>query len=253
MARSSVVSSTKRDIASHKRDGQGKIDRAAFGLRVSQAAAERGVSDAVLAREAGIGTSTFSRYKSGEGVPNSEGLFPLSDALRRSPRWLLYGENERTHMIDAADADWVEVSEFSLADITDRGLGKPLLTAPIRRDWLYTNFRATKDIWLARLLSDYTPAGLEEDQLVICRSTDVSQLAEGNLCLWRVAGGIVVGRFSRALDAQLSSGRAPVAAAFLDPSLGIGSTDLVVPPSRAGSQGPYHLIGRILGIMFRPL
>ena len=253
MSRNLSPSSLKRDVASQKRDGQGKIDRPAFGARVTQAAADRGVADAVIAREAGIGTSTFSRYKAGEGVPNSEGLFPLSDALRRSPRWLLYGEDDRSVLTDAAGADWVDVPEYSLTEVTDRGFGQPVLTAPIRRDWLYTTFRATKDVWLTRLLSDYTPADLEEDQLVICRSTTVQHLAEANLCLWRVAGGIVVGRFSRALDAQSGGGRQSVSPAYLDPSLGIGGSDLVVPPSRAGERGPYHLVGRILGTMMRPV
>lgn len=207
---------------------------------------------------------SMAGYMSGERIPSADRLFSLSDVLDMDPRLLLTGETRVTGSLVAADdANWIDVPEYDLREMSDETLGVPLHSAPMRVDWLQSTFRAASNLWLTRLLSDYAPAGLTEGTLVVCRSLSVDQLADGNVCLWRVAGGVVIGRFSLIPDVQAAQGivganapdqrhRGGALAAFVDPSLGLGVTDLVVPPSRIGPHA-YSLVGRVLGVMMRPL
>lgn len=221
-----------------------------FGERLRSRAAEKDKGLTEIAKVAGIKRGAMTGYWAGERIPPAAKLFAIADFLETDARWLASGERpSRTSLlVNAADADWIEVAEHDLREVTDETLGPASAITPIRRDWLYAMTRATSDLWLTRLLSDYPPAQLAEDQLVICRTVPIEQLAEGNVCLWRVAGRVVIGRFSVLPDAIAAQG-----AAFYDPALGITTNDLVVPPSRAGVDGPYHLVGRILGVMVRPL
>lgn len=222
-----------------------------------------------LSGKAGISSSTLSDAIE-RGIAKTEVAVKIAEALEVSLDWLLRGpppsgglEPVDSGVLRPADrSDWVTVPEYDLHDITDEGLGAATSRTNIRKDWLYTTFRASSDLWLTRLLSDYPPAQLSENDLVICRDITRAQLAEGNLCLWRVAGRVVIGAFSTVPDALLAANRASGSdrlpgggafAAYLDPSLPGATNALVVPPSRVENDGPYHPIARILGVMLRPI
>ncbi len=220
-----------------------------------------------LARETGLPNSTIGDAIQ-RGPAKVEVAIKLAQALGVSLDWLLTGAGEGTTTAPAAgtlrladDASWIDVPEYDLREMTDESLGRAVVTAPIRRDWLNINFRASSDLWMTRLLSDYPPAALAEGTLVLCRTVRPEQLTEGHVCLWRVAERVVAGRFSvvpddivlrgavATPDAKYGSG---ALAPFLDPALGLSSGDVVVAPS-AIAAGRYHLIGRILGVMIRPI
>lgn len=232
---------------------------AAFGARLRERAAEKGRSSTEVARAAGIKRGAMTGYWNGDRVPPATKLFSIADFLESDARWLASGERGgAAGLVDAAAADWVEVSEYDLGQVDDDGLGEPVAVAPIRRDWLYSIVRTSTGLWLTRLLSDYTPAGLTEGTLVVCRSTRPEELAEGHVCLWRIANTVVVGRYSIAPDEMVArgiiggQGAAGAIAPFLDTALGLPSGDVIVPPS-AVAAGRYHLVGRILGTMLRPI
>ncbi len=251
MSKAQAVESNNVDHASTELDSQAAIE---FAERLRARAKERAKNSSEIARAAGIKRGAMTGYWNGERVPPATKLFAIADFLDIDARFLTLGE-QKTGLVDATDADWIEVPEYDLRGITDETLGPPLVTAPIRRDWLYSIVRASTGLWLTRLGSDYSPAGLNEGDLVLCRSSRREDLAEGHVCLWRVGDTIVVGRFSVIPDEVMARGQMPDATAltpFLDAALGIKAGDLVVPPS-AMAAGRYHLIGRILGTMVRPL
>lgn len=195
------------------------------------------------------------------GPSRSDVAVRIARALGVTLDWLLVGQAGTAPLMPADDAGWVDVPEYDLREMTEASLGQPARVTPVREDWLYTTFRARSGLWLTRLLSDYHPAGLAEGTLVICQMVSRDELAEGHVCLWRVQDTVVVGRFSVLPDAAIVQGRigpqvdGRLLAPFVDPSLGISQGDLLVPPSAiaVGEAGRYHLIGRILGVMIRPI
>ncbi len=230
------------------------------GKRIIEALSGKDLS--WLSAEAGVSSSTLSDYVA-KGISRADYAVRIAAALGTTVEWLMLGGRRTPALVEAGSADWIDVPEYNLRDMTEETLGAPATTTPIRRDWLYSTFRTSSGLWLTRLLSDYAPAGLQEDMLVICRTVGADELAEGNICLWRVAGRVVTGRFSVIPDALVAQGAlAPLTdqrgyggavAAYADPAMGISSSELIVPPSRLGGDGPYHLVGRILGVMLRPL
>lgn len=256
---------TEKSDSPNSRTGQRRRTENPLSLRVDEALA--GKTRKWLADQIGMSDSTLGD-KLARGKISSEDAIAIARVLGRSLDWLLLGGSDaRTPVIGgglvlATDADWIELPEYDLREISDEGLGSPASLTPIRRDWLYGTFRASSDLWLTRLISDYPPAQLSEGDLVVCRPITRAQLAEGHLCLWRVAGRVVAGTFSTVPDALLAASRAggddrmPAGgafAAYLDPSLPGTTNALVVPPSRVENDGPYHPIARILGVMLRPI
>lgn len=233
-------------------DGQAAAE---FGYRLRGRATELGLTSATLGRQAAIPKQSMTGYWNGTRLPGSDRLFPLADALHLSARWLISGTGPRLpqkEVYDAEEADWVHVPIHDLRDFSDEGLGDAIGAAPIRRDWLNATLRTDSNLWLARLLADYPGAQLHEDQLVICQTLRREELRDRYVCLWRIGEAVVIGRYSATLDAAQATSPGGMAA-FIDPSLGVASNELLVPPSRSGPDGPYHVIGRILGVMLRPI
>lgn len=248
----------RSNVLDHTNNASAGQLAAAFGARVRERASELGLSSSKLGKIAGITKQSMGGYFNGDRLPGADRLFALADALDVDARWLVTGVGAASSspLSLAGDADWIEVPEYDLHELTAESLGRPIATAPIRRDWLNITYRAASSLWMARLLSDYPAAALEEGALVICRSIKPAELAEGNICLWRVQEKVVIGRFSVVPDAARGDGPAPTGRylpSYLDPSLGGPPNDLLVPPSRIAEGGPYHLIGRILGVMVRPI
>lgn len=64
----------------------------------------KGLKDAHIAEQTGIGRSTFSDWKSGRSVPKREKLEKIADALGVSIEYLMTGENADGYYYDAETA-----------------------------------------------------------------------------------------------------------------------------------------------------
>lgn len=207
-----------------------------FSARFIARAAEIGLSDAEIGRRSGISTSTLSRYRNG-GSPNSEHVFPLADALGCSARWLIAGVDDRVALASAEDADWVEMSEFDLRDVTETGKGPAIARTIFRRDWLYRALGESSGLWIARTLSPHPALSLPLGAPIVCKDHPQGELpVEGQHYVFRVNGGIVLSRFSY---------RGAVAAAAGEP--------VVSPTELDQESGQYFIVARVLGSLARPL
>ncbi len=180
----------------------GELDRqaaAAFGERIRARAEELGLSPADLVRLTGIKKQSMTGYWAGKRLCGSDKLFALSDALRVSARWLIEGVDVRPsgHLMDAAEADWVNVPRYDLRQLTDTDKGDPIETIPFRRDLLYRRLSVTKDVWLTELPSSNSDLGLREGDLVFC--TDIAKgdgPYDGWTCIWRGVAAPFVASYS---------------------------------------------------------
>ena len=145
-------------------------------------------------------TSSLSRYRKGEGVPKSDHLFPLADALGVDPRWLVSGVQSPSHLVSADDAEWENLPFFDLRDITDTGKGPALSWTPFRKDWLNRALGTASELYLVQLLSDYHSRlgdrDLREGDLVFCQECEPIDLVDGYVVIWRRDQGIKVARYS---------------------------------------------------------
>lgn len=138
-------------------------------------------------------------YWNGDRICGADRLFALSDVLDVDPRWLVTGERPTSAsglLLDAAEADWIVLDEYDLRELTDDTKGEPRNPTPLRRDWLNQTLGTASGLWLARLLSDYPAGGLVEGTLVLCTDIEPAELLEGQLCMFRVNGGLLIGRYS---------------------------------------------------------
>jgi len=71
------------------------VELSAFFERLRQLLEDRGMSQADLARELGVGVATVSEWFTRGRVPNGDVLLRLPNALRVSGHWLLTGEGPR--------------------------------------------------------------------------------------------------------------------------------------------------------------
>jgi len=145
-------------------------------------------------------SGTFSRYWNGERLPPADTLVDLSLALGVDPAWLVRGTRNLGHnqLWLAEDADWIAIPEYDLHHVTADIKGEILGETPFRRDWLNRAFGTEKNLWLARMLWNYTAAGLAEGDEIVLRDIKVEELLDRHLCIWRAddTGQLIVGRFS---------------------------------------------------------
>lgn len=222
-----------------------------MAARVRARAQELDLSQTDVADRAGIKRSSMGNYWPGDRAYPVEVVPRLAEALSTNVEWLLTGRTvvARGALTDASDADWIDVPLYDLRNVEDHSLGTPELTTPVRRDWLSANVRTTSGLWLTRLLSDYRAADLHEGMMVLCRSIEAAELAEGHLCLWRYNGSIVIGRFSVVADALASAG-----IKSFSPDGDYQTHELAIAPSKiADGDDGYHLVGRILSTFMRPI
>ncbi|WEK00633.1 MAG: hypothetical protein P0Y59_02765 [Candidatus Sphingomonas phytovorans] len=171
----------------------------AFGARIRARADELGLTASDLVRVTGIKKQSMTGYWAGKRLCGSDKLFALSDALRVSARWLIEGVDVRSGglLVDAAEADWVNVPRYDLRQLTDTGKGEPVEVIPFRRDLLYRRLSVTKDIWLTELPGSNYDLGLKEGDLVFC-----SDMAKGDgpydgwTCIWRGTAAPFVASYS---------------------------------------------------------
>jgi hypothetical protein len=81
------------------------------------------------------------------------------------------GRGRGDRLIDAANADWIEVEDFDLRQFDDRGKGEPVGRTMFRRDWLYLTLGESSGLWTTRTRARYGPrlAGRRRDRLAITR------------------------------------------------------------------------------------
>ncbi len=143
-------------------------------------------------------------YWGGKRLCGSDKLFALSDALRVDARWLVdgVGVQARGGLIDAADADWVNLPRYDLRQLTDTGKGEPVESVPFRRDWLSNKLLTSSGLWLTELPSDYEALDLSEGDAVICSDIAAGMRPQENwVCIFRSVGGPFVAVYrNRRLD-----------------------------------------------------
>ena len=71
------------------------VELSAFFERLRQILADRGLSQADLARELGVGVATVSEWFTRGRVPNGDVMLRLPGVLRVNGHWLLTGEGPR--------------------------------------------------------------------------------------------------------------------------------------------------------------
>lgn len=199
MPNSLASRSDKRANTSRNRDSQSHPTRSAFSERLRTTLERLDLSDAYFARAADLPTSTFARFKSGDSIPKGDDLFRLADALRVSPRWLMLGDQGEAGLpalADTADAEFVMIPRYRLANLTDTGKGDPIETVPYRKDWLARRLGTATGLWITELPSDYEALGLEEGDAILCADIDAAGPAEKWVCIFRGSAGPFVARYS---------------------------------------------------------
>lgn len=198
MAKSSVIKSNTSDHKSGLLDRQADRSATAFGERLRLRAGELGLNSAEIGRRAGITKQTMQGYWAGDRLCGSDKLFALADALDTDPRWLIEGHrtSARPVLIDAADADWVEIERFDLRNLTEFDKGAVLEQLPFRRDWLNRRLHRSSGLWMTELPGDYEALGLYEGDIVICSDIITGDgPRDGWLCIFRSIGGLFVARY----------------------------------------------------------
>lgn len=189
-----------RDVtsdSSRKSGRQGVVDNPGAGARIKEALGGHEVS--WLVRETGYGDTTI-RDAIRRGPARSDVALAIAKALKVSLDWLLTGHTSATQRVvaDAAAADWVDVPEIDLGNLTDSGKGDVLSSTLFRRDWLNRSFGRSKGLWLTKLPGDYPPLDLHDGDYVVCCDVSREELHERQLCIWRVPvlGKLLVARFT---------------------------------------------------------
>ncbi|MGP1283800.1 MAG: S24 family peptidase [Parasphingopyxis sp.] len=195
------------------RDSQPPLDKQFVAERIASRARELGLKQSDIASAIGIPKTTMGRIWKGENLPDSAALFPLSDLLQVSPRWLLYGGNSR-NLVDAPDMDWATLPVHDLAGITGSEKGTAIDTMPIRRDWIERKLRAADDLWLTEMPDDLLGDIAGEGDILICRDIEPreSELIDGSVYIVMLNGQPIIRRITfeaHAILLSTSSGRVP--------------------------------------------
>ncbi|RJF91148.1 helix-turn-helix domain-containing protein [Sphingomonas cavernae] len=233
------------------RGGQRHFSDNPVGDRILRALGDR--SRKWLAEKSENSDSSISDYIA-KGIAKADAAVRIAKALGVSVDWLLTGNGPQKSglsVIDAENADWVMVPEYDLRHIDDHGKGEPIDPTPFRRDWLHAMLGVSSGLWLSRLLSDFPSAGLSRGSLVFCQDIRAEELLEGNVCIFRVYGGLVIGRFTFRPPQPGAIGHLAAAQGSLG---AIYPSDMDVHKEAIGnSDGEYIPVARVLGAFMRPI
>lgn len=129
-------------------------------------------------------------------MPKTEIAIRIAQALDVSVEWLITGQERRSRgaLRSADDAEWVDLPRFDLHAFTPDGKPEPAEVIPIRRDWLYSHVRRSKNLWLAELpTSKFSDLGVEGD-LILCE--DAADWSAQGYYLWFFDGKPIVRHFT---------------------------------------------------------
>lgn len=169
----------------------------ALGLRLREERQRVGLDQRAMAAVGGVSRNSQLAYEAGRTAPSSDYLFAVQREGVDVPFLFTGTRTESKNLGTVDDADWIRVSAYRL-DVTDEGKGAAIGDAPFRKDWLNKAVGATTGLWLAVMPCDYPPAGLVEEDNVLCRDITAIELRERYLCIWREVeiGRLFVARFS---------------------------------------------------------
>jgi len=94
------------------------VELSAFFERLRQVLDDRGLSQADLARELGVGVATVSEWFTRGRVPNGDVMLRLPAALKVNGHWLLTGEGPREHELAPHGDPYLRGAADALARMT---------------------------------------------------------------------------------------------------------------------------------------
>lgn len=211
------------------------LDKGEVARRLTDRAGRLGLKQSEIAKQLGIPKTTMGRIWNGENLPDSAILFPLSDLLDISPRWLLYGGSEAP-LPDTRD-DWLSLPHFEFARISARGKGEPTGMVPLSRNWLEGLAGNDGDLWLTEMPNDLLADIAGEGDAILCSDiqADIGALSDGRIYLLLLDGQPLIRRVSFAPEAILLS-----------------TSSARVPPirlARSDSERAIHPVARVRGAL----
>ncbi|MFZ5699718.1 MAG: helix-turn-helix domain-containing protein [Pseudomonadota bacterium] len=201
--------------------------------RVRDRARALNMSARALGDALGIPSSTAANYWHGKRSWPSEVIPSLADVLNTDVETLLRGRRAGL-LVDANDADWVDVPEYSLFEIDELGKLAPIVTSKMRKDWLYASLGETSGLWMAAAPARYEALGIEPMTMIFCKDHRPGErMIHGVHYLFRINGGVIIARFALREDA---------------------SEEPTVLPRDIGHDDDQHqVVARIVGQFARPL
>lgn len=195
MARTSAPLSSNEVNKSTNEDRQaGFVEQTAS--RVRDRAEAVNVSYSAIMKGTGVSSSAMANYWTGKRPWPAEHLSTVADLLSTSVDALL-GRQQRAVLIDANDADWVEVPEYSTYEIDELGKLEPLTTTLMRKDWLYASLGDTTGIWMAQAPARNDALSIDAGTMLFCKDhRPGDRMTHGAYYLFRINGGVIMARYS---------------------------------------------------------
>jgi hypothetical protein len=151
-----------------------------------------------LAGKTGIPASTLSDYVQ-RGISRADNAVKIARALETTVEFLVDGQSAapKGHLIDANDADWVEVPEYSTYEIDELGKLTPITTTAMRKDWLYSSLGDTSGIWMTSAPTRNDALNIDAGTMLFCKDHRPGErMMHGAYYLFRINGGIILARYS---------------------------------------------------------
>jgi hypothetical protein len=138
--------------------------------------------------------------------PRIDAALKIAKALDVDLEWLFGDQEDRRRLdhaprkgalVDADDADWVEVPEYLTYEIDELGKLIPITTTLMRKDWLYASLGDTSGIWMARSPTRNDALGIDTGAMLFCKDYRPGErMVHGAYYLFRINGGVIMARFS---------------------------------------------------------
>lgn len=231
MATSPSSNSMNVDTNATKREMQDRFVHE-IAERIRDRAQSMNLSARALGEAVGVPSSTAANYWHGKRSWPSEVIPLLADVLNTDVETLLRGG--RGQLVDANEADWVDVPEYSLFEVDELGKLWPIVTSKMRKDWLYASIGETSGLWIAAAPARYEALDIEPMTMIFCKDHKPGErMIHGVRYLFRVNGGVIIARFALREDA---------------------SDEPTVLPRDIGHEDDQHVpFARIVGLFARPI
>lgn len=189
-----------------------------------------------LSGKTGIPASTLSDYVQ-RGISRADNAVKIARALDTTVEFLIDGieaPSIRRHLVEASEAEWVDVPEYSLFEIDELGKLAPIVTTKMRKDWLYSSLGETSGLWIAAAPARYEALGIEPMTMIFCKDHRPGErMIHGVHYLFRINGGVIIARFALREDAN---------------------EEPTVMPREIGHEDDQHqVVARIVGQFARPI
>lgn len=201
--------------------------------RVRERAEERRVSYSAIMKGTGVSSSAMANYWTGKRPWPAEHLATVADLLSTSVDQLM-GRARSPAVVDAEDAEFVEVPEYSTYEIDEFGKLSPFRSTLMRRDWLYSSFGDVSGLWMASAPTRNDALTIDPGAMLFCKDYRPGErMIHGAYYLFRVNGGVVMARFALRAD---------------------GSDEFTVLARDVGhDEDQYQTVARVVGQLARPI